>query len=350
MKNVVRLDIVKLIVLSAGVVMLVGACASGPSSASSDLPAWYLDPKSVYPDDQYLSAVGTGDSRRDAERQALAGLTQTFEARITVDSRTRERYQEIMSAEGAASETEIQLMQSTRVQSGQTLLNVQFGEAAVDDQGRVHSIAYLERAPTARVYADLIAKNAGQVQNYLRQADAETSVLAQYAYLSAASVVARSNEVLIDQLNIISPGHPGGQVPYEVTDVVQRHAAVAQQLTTSVDVRGAAGERVAAIVRQAIGGELFPIGADDPVLRVEGTAGFSEAESGEDFKAVEWSLTLDLLGPDGRSIVTYQNEDRSAGVTEEAAVSFAYADMEGLVEDDFLSAIQSYFEQLVIGD
>ena len=349
----VRYAALKVSVVAAAIVLVLAACATGgasSASSASSLPSWYLDPKSVYPDDQYLTAVGTGDSRRDAEQQAMAGLTQTFEARVSVDQRTRERYSEIMSTEGAASETEIQLLQNTRVQSGQTLLNVQFGEAAVDDSGRVHSIAYLERAPTAAVYGDLIGKNANQVQRYLQQADAASSALAEYAYLSAASVVARANEVLIDQLRIISPGNPGGQVPYDVTSVVQRHAEVGQRLTTSVQVDGAAGERVASVVRQAIGADLFPIGTQNPVLSVQGRADFAPAESGDNFESVEWTLTLDLRGPDGRSLVTLQEEDRSSGVSEEAATAFAYADMEDVIRDEFVAAVQRYFEQLVVGN
>ncbi|MFW5688416.1 MAG: hypothetical protein ACOC1U_02500, partial [Spirochaetota bacterium] len=167
---------------------------------------------------------------------------------------------------------------------------------------------------------------------------------------SAAAVVASSNEVLIDQLRIIAPGHPGGEVPYEVTDVVQQHAAAAQRLTTSVQVRGAGGERVASIVRQAIAAELFPVGDDNPILRVRGVADLSEAESGDDFEAVEWTLTLDLLGPDGRSLITYQQEDRSAGVSVEAATSFAYVDMEEVVLEEFVEAVLTYFGQLVVGE
>ena len=112
-----------------------GSTGGSAAGASGDFPDWYLDPQSVYPDKTYLTSVGSGDSRRDAEQQALSGLSQTFEAQISVDSRTRERYRELMTSEGNMTETEIRLAETTNVQSNQTLLNVQFGEAAVDETG-----------------------------------------------------------------------------------------------------------------------------------------------------------------------------------------------------------------------
>ena len=172
------------------VVTLLAGCASGGSVSRSadesgsdggDYPDWYLNPQSVYPDDTYLTAVGTGDSRRDAEQQALSSLSQIFEAEVSVDSRMSERYRELMNSEGTMSESELQLAQTTNVQSNQTLLNVQFGEAAVDDSGRVHVIAYLERLPTAQVYRDLVMRNGQQVERFMTEADASDGLIREYA-------------------------------------------------------------------------------------------------------------------------------------------------------------------------
>lgn len=116
------------------------------------------------------------------------------------------------------------------------------------------------------------------------------------------------------------------------------------------DVTGEGGERVASIVRAAIGAELFPVAAEKAMLRVQGRADLFPAESGDNFESVEWALTLDLLGPDGRSLVTLQEEVRSSGVSEAAGTSFAYADMKGLIRDEFGVAVHRYFEQLVVGE
>lgn len=68
------------------------AARGGAMADANALPEWYLNPQSVYPNEVFLTAVGTGDTRRDAEQQALAGLSQIFEAQVQVDARTSERY------------------------------------------------------------------------------------------------------------------------------------------------------------------------------------------------------------------------------------------------------------------
>ncbi len=57
-------------------------------------PDWLANPKSVYPDDQFLSAVGAGDTRRAAENSAAASLSRIFESRIESDERLSDQSRE----------------------------------------------------------------------------------------------------------------------------------------------------------------------------------------------------------------------------------------------------------------
>jgi hypothetical protein len=316
---------------------------------AGDLPEWYLNPQNVYPSETFLTAIGTGDSRRDAEQQALAGLSQIFEAEISVDSRTSERYSELMTAQGTVSENELRLAQDTNVRSNQTLLNVQYGEAAVDEMGQVHVIAYIERIPTGRVYVDLIDKNSDQVESFLEQASRSEDLVREYAYTSAAAVVSSTNEVLRDQLRIIAPGFSEiASLSYDPDEVLQRRADVASRMRTSVDVDGDESGRIAGVVRSALSEERFPLGASDPVFRVTGSLRIDDGEVNDDFQSVRWTLTLDFTGPQGNTLITFDEQSRASGVSREAAVSFAYTDMEEAVAQGFVGAIRRYFDGLVL--
>ena len=344
------------IAIATVVLAVLASCATtsgdrGGMANANDLPEWYLNPQSVYPDNTYLTAIGTGDTRRDAEQQALAGLSQVFEAQIRVDARTSERYSEIMGAQGTVSESQVRLAQNTNVRSNQTLLNVQFGEAAVDDMGQVHVIAYIERPPTARVYMDLIETNGDQVESFLTQASASDGLVREYAYVSAAAVVASANESLRGQLRIISPGFSEMvSLPYDPDTVLQRRADLASRMRVSVRIDGDGTGRIAGLVREALSEERFPVGAESPVLRVTGSMRIEDGEVNEDFLSVRWTLTLDMTGPDGSTLVTFEDQSRASGVSREAAVSFAYRDMEEAVQQEFVGAMRGYFDGLVLGN
>ena len=332
-----------------------GAASRGASGrAAQDYPEWYLNPQSVYPDNTYLTAIGTGDSRRDAEQQALSSLSQIFEAQVSVDSRQSERYRELMTSQGTMTETEVQLADTTSIKSDQTLLNVQFGEAAVDDSGRVHVIAYLERLPTARVYRDLISRNGRQVERFLAEADLKAGgrddLIREYSYVMAAAVVADSNEVLLDQLNIIAPGMGQTvQLPYVYDRVLQRRADLSSTMGVSVSVAGDDKGRVTAILRQALSEERLPIVESDPVLQVRGAVRVETIPSSAEFKSVRWTLNLDMTSRDGRSLVNYDEENRASGISEEAARAFAYRDIEKAVARNFVESMLSYFNGVVLG-
>ncbi|MFW5694680.1 MAG: LPP20 family lipoprotein [Alkalispirochaeta sp.] len=335
--------------------LVLGSCVSGSGNdtrsavRAGDLPEWYLNPQDVYPSETFLTAIGTGDSRRDAEQQALAGLSQIFEAEISVDARTSERYSELMTAQGSVSENELRLAQDTSVRSNQTLLNVQYGEAAVDEAGRVHVIAYIERVPTGRVYADLIEKNGEQVESFLQEASSSEDLVREYAYTSAAAVVSATNEVLRDQLRIIAPGFSEiVSLPYDPDRVLQRRADIASRMRTSVSLDGDESGRISGVVRSALSEERFPVSDSDPVFQVTGSMRLDDGEVNDDFQSVRWTLTLDLTGPDGSTLVTFDQQSRASGVSREAAVSFAYNDMEEAVAQGFVGAIRRYFDGLVL--
>lgn len=342
-------------VVTAAVLIMAG-CAGGPGGAPSartaqDMPAWYLNPSAVYPDQVYLTAVGTGDTRRDAEQQALAGLSQIFEADIEVDMTTRERYREIMTAQGTLSETEVELAQTTNVRSAQTLLNVQTGEAAVDQSGRVHVIAYIERIPTGRLYVELIEKNGNQVQYFLDEAAVSGTLVREYAYVSAAAVVAAGNELLRDQLRIIAPAM--GQIvrlSYTYEDVLRRRVDLAGRMRVSVVITDDEGDRVGGVLRQALGDERFPVSSEDPVLRITGRVSLEPVALSDEFETVRWVLNLAMSGPDGSALISYDDQGRASAVTIDSARAFAYRDIQDAVAKNFVRSMRRYFDGLVLGN
>ncbi len=347
----------KIVLTALSVLMLLlavtGCVSSGGSSSAAgtdNMPGWYLDPQSVYPDDKFMTAIGTGDTRRAAEQSAMAGLSQIFKSEISVDVNTAERYKDLVGPSGSMSESELMLAQSTNVQSNQTLLNVQFGEAAVDGEGRVHVIAYIDRMATGRIYQDLISKNSSFVQDYLGSYQSQSDPIKKYAYISAASVIAQSNEMLLDQLRIISQAYYSmSKVPYDTKKVQQAKADTASQMTISIQISGDTGDRVASVVRQSLSSERFPT-ADPAMMKIRGSVSMESMELNPKYKSVRWQLSLEFVGPDGKSLISYENQNKASGVTDEAARSFAYDDISTAVEKEFIGSVRGYFDGLVLGN
>ena len=67
---------------------------AGCKSFTSETPGWVANPKTLYPENQYLATVGEGDTRRAAENAADANLARIFEAHIESDERLLDQTRE----------------------------------------------------------------------------------------------------------------------------------------------------------------------------------------------------------------------------------------------------------------
>lgn len=331
---------------SVAVTILVALIATG-CATSSGLPAWYLDATTVYPEERYLTGVGNADTLEQAQERALAALSQIFEVDISVDQTTQERYRELMTADGAMSEAELELTQTTSLRTAQTLLNVQFGETAIDELGRVSVIAVIDRPETGRLYADLIARNAEQVRAYAAEAE-RGDALRRYAFLSAAGIVATSNEQLVAQLEIIDPA----RVPplgYEPEQLRTARADAARAIPVAVAIDGDETGVVAATVREAFTRDGFTVTSDGGVLVTQGSLAIRPEELNPDYETVRWTLLVDVTGPGGETIVSVELNERASGISEDAARAFALRDIEEAVGDLVVDRVRRWFDELVLG-
>ena len=136
-------------------------------------PDWVENPKNVYPDSQYLVAVGEGDTRQAAENSAQAKLARIFEAHIESDERLLDQTHE----NGKAFERTTDFTTDINILSSQTLHNIQHAEAWRDKLGRVHAVAYLDRRETANIYRSKIDEKTTQIHFLLAQAEQTDDLL-----------------------------------------------------------------------------------------------------------------------------------------------------------------------------
>ena len=340
-----------LVVITIG--MLFGCTSSQAFSVvdrTTDYPAWYLDPDSVYPKQNYLAAVGSGDTRRDAEEQALTVLAQLFKTRVEVDYQVQERYQEIITATGVLTKEEMELSKKSSFKSDEELLNVRFGEAAVDTQGQVYTIAYLDRIETGKIYLNIIRKNSAGIERLIAQAAHTSDILDRHAAISAAVVIAAGNEVLAEQLQIISPSMMMMATSgYNYQQLLAQQAELITQLRVKLSLSGDYYGRLSGVVAQALSVEGYLISSESAVMVVSGELKLVPVVLNPEFKTVRWILILTASKPDGTIIAAYDSQGRASGITDDAAASFAYQDIRTVIETEFMQKIRTTIDQKVFG-
>ncbi len=312
-------------------------------------PEWLTNPKSIYPDAMYLSALGEGDTRLAAESNASGNLSRIFESKIKVDQTYRERYQEL--TRGTTTETQgvSEMDRNVGVQSEQTLFNIQFGESYNDKTGRVHVIAYLDRLRTGEIYSSKIEQNAGQVTWYLDKKKSTADPLTQYALQNAAIIVATNNQVLMEQLRIISPNMADFiQLPYDLTELQSALKEMGKEMKVSIAIKGDQDEKVTNTLKEMLGDAGFSLG-DNGVLKITGEIGYEKVDLDKgDQKFVRWEITLDLNDCNGENLIHYYEKGREGHINYPEAMERSVREIEKKLKKQFIGKLNDYIDGLVM--
>ena len=172
-------------------------------------PAWVDSPDSVYPRDFYISAVGYGSTRMNAERNAFTQLIGFFGQSIESELRTVSTYTEAIKS-GVIQLTENSTVQEAITTSVEldTLLGAGIADVWVDSGNTYYAVALMEKARSAILYSDLIRSNERVIDNLISMTQSEKNSLNGYSRYMLAASIADANRVYANVLTLV--GNPPG--------------------------------------------------------------------------------------------------------------------------------------------
>jgi hypothetical protein len=133
-------------ILSLLVILIITAC----SSTSEQAPSWLNQPETVYPQNQYLSAVGLGRNTEQAKQVALANLARIFSVSIAEEQIDKSSF----SSEQGKTNNEVTRFISAK--ANQQLQGATIKETYQDQQGQFYAVAVLPKMPTAKAFRESI--------------------------------------------------------------------------------------------------------------------------------------------------------------------------------------------------
>ncbi|MEW5800003.1 MAG: LPP20 family lipoprotein [Bacteroidota bacterium] len=315
---------------------------------AQEKPSWIDTPQDKYPSSQFLTAIGTGDTRKAAENSAAANLSQIFQSSIKAEQTVNERYKELFTAPNQSTfEGESNVTKNITISTDQTLYNIQYPESYTDNMGRTYVLAVLERQPTAEIYKKKLEENEQQMVRYIEQYDASKDPIARYASINAASVFSSINESLRQQLVIIHPGAVHKPISgYDAVKVQQLLSDARKNLPFSIALTGDSDGRAAAIVKEMLS-EMGFVTAEKGAITITGDVSFQEIDLKRPEKYVRWSYKFSVVDPSGASIVSLNENGREGHMTYDEAVNRALRTMKQKIKTNFGKEINKYFDRMV---
>jgi hypothetical protein len=237
-----------------------------------------------------------------------------------------------------------ELTTNVNVQAGQTLMNIQYGESYTDNLGRTHVIAFLDRLKTGELYEQRINENTAQVRYFYNQSTSSQDAIERYAAMNAAATYVVANEVLLKQLDIISPTTKEFvELGYNAPEIKQQAAELARGISFSVNLAGDDEGKMGIIIKELMTDYGFVI-ADAGILATTGSITMEETDLNRDnLVFVRYDLQLLLKDASGITIVAYNDNGREGHTSIPEAKARAYKYLGKEIRKEFKKKLDAYF-------
>ena len=327
--------------------LLVLSCAVHAKKKKSKQPAWLENPKAVYAEQMYLSAIGEADSRSEAENMAAGNLAKIFESKVKTDETVLQRYMELTKGDEFSYEEQTDVTKNVNIQSEQTLFNIQFAESYTNEVGRVFVLAYFNRMKTGEIYEEKINRNTEKINYFEKECDSSKNIMFKYAAMSAASTVSLNNEVLLEQLGIIFPtSREMLEINYNHNDIMKKTADIAKQVSFKIDLKNDDENKVTILVEELMNDLGFVL-AEENLLEIQGEVTFEDTDLNREQKFVRYELQLQVIDPNGVTIVTLDEKGREGHVSYTEAKARAVRTIEKKIKKQLRKKLITYFDGLI---
>ncbi len=330
------------------ILILILSCAAHAKKRKDSKPEWLKNPKAVYSEQMYLTAVGEGDSRSDAENMAAGNLARIFESNIKAEETVNQRYMELTKNDKTDFEEQTDVTKSVNIQSQQTLFNIQYGESYTDDVGRIYAIAYLNRMKTAEIYENKINKNASRIDYFMGIADKSGDPILRYAAMNAASAVSSINELLLAQLTIIFPSAIDMlEINYNHDKIVKDTNAAAANVSCKIAIQNDEENKIVIMLEELINDLGFVL-SKESVLRIDGNIILEKTDLKRDLEFIRYELQINVTDNKDSVIVSMSEKGREGHVSASEAEARAIRTLSKKINKQLKKKLVAYFDGMVL--
>jgi len=325
------------------------SCASSGlkiQRTKDEKPAWVLNPSRLYPKNEYIAAVGEGDTIDEARQKAIASVSAVFKVHIKSSLDLSERASLYSSMGQTRKENQKNISENIKQTTNETLINVKTGESFTDKTGRIYTIAYLDRAKTYPIYKDRIMKNDANITYFINTAKNQSEIVKKYAFLHAAFSIASYNETLIKQLQIIYRNATTSlNLSYNFNELRKIYSQTASQMKFSVVVENDSDNKLKNILENALTSMNFSI-ANQGILNLKAKIKIEKSDLENRYFNVRWFLTIKILY-NNTIIIAIEKNQRESGISQTEAFSSSYRSIKNIIRKKMIKSIENYFDNFV---
>lgn len=341
-----------------GALVLLAGCASSPQSAGGSkspskqkAPAWVENPRSVYPEAQFVSAVGYAKDRETAEKSAVSALIAVFGQNIKGETRISERYTEAVrsGAVTVTEDSELNRAMSSSV-SMNSVIGAEIKDVWEDGAGTVYAVAVMDKLKASSTYSRLLETNEETIASLRNIRAEEADTLDAYARHDLAAAIADTNQQFLNVLSIVNPAMAAAKRASVSSgdDIRLECLRIAQTIPIAVTVTGDRDERIRSSFADVLSASGFKTGNSSSRYSLEVSLSLSEvALANNDNKFVRYVIDSKLTDSATAQVLLPWNVNGREGHTSvPEAENRAFRAAEKKIRSEFGGKFTGYLSQL----
>jgi len=316
-------------------------------SCSGSLPDWYNNREDYFPEKDYLSSLGYGESPEKAIEQATINMAQIFSTHISVEKNILERYESISDMKNITENLYEFSEETARLISDQNLVNILYVEPVWDRKSKsFYTLGYMKRSETALILMDRMKREQENIEYYVRMAFGSNDPIEKFHYYNIAWLTAGRKKMMQEQLDVLVPGI-GVKSIYSFVELAELKDKAAKDIHFVISVEGDKHSRVKQAIQTAINGAGFNTVEKNALLGIRAKALIKNIDIDQKpLSFVSWEFQLSMINRKNVISLSVMQEGREGSTNIENAKMHAYEKMQSFIENEFQLKLMEYFDKL----
>jgi hypothetical protein len=220
-------------------------------------PNWVTRPEIAYDKDYYVSAVGYGSNRQQADGSAFSNLTAFFGQSVQSNVSVMESYKEQVVNGTISMDSNLATEQAVVLSSSmEQLIGAEVGARWFDEKNSTYyAVAIMEKPTAIKIYNELIDANLKTIESLRAIASTEKNTLEAVAKYKSAANIADVNQVFATTLLLL-----GGQNRKNSIGLGDDYRYEAENIAKTIPVNVIVEDDFEGIVKSAFSSALIDAG------------------------------------------------------------------------------------------
>jgi len=282
-------------------------------------PDWLGNASEDFPTRRYLTAIGRGDDRREAEDRARAEIARFFHSDIEFSRRTHQAIRERSGPGGFESDQRTHSAERLQVSSRKILAGVWIARvhAMEPTAGGVFALAVLDRRQAAAMLTAKIRRLDGEIQAAGTALEKSRDRWEQVRILQDCLERLDRRAALTEELNLLQPNHTVAATAASRGELQSRLDRLLQEeLQVAVAVTGPGSRQVDRALTAALTKKGYAVAEQRSQARLlaRGAVNFeSEAVTDSPWKFVRWQVHIELVDCSDQHVVASLSDSGREG-------------------------------------